>query len=75
MSASHPEADFALTAPGIASTANGCQPTPFSIQPGCCNVTPLWPHTVQRAHRRSLSEDSSGPHRMTSGGTDGFARK
>jgi len=40
MSASHPEADFALTAPGIASTANGCQPTPFSIRPAAATSRP-----------------------------------
>jgi hypothetical protein len=28
-------------------TGNGCQPTPFSIQLGCCSVAPLWPQTVQ----------------------------
>lgn len=30
-------------------------------------MAPLWPHTVQRAHCRSLSLEVSGPQRMTSG--------
>src|SRR5262245_21356210 len=31
------------------SIGNDCQPTPFSIQPGYCNVAPLWSHLVQSA--------------------------
>jgi hypothetical protein len=29
------------------------------LLPGCFNVAPLWPHTVQRAERRSMSLDAS----------------
>jgi hypothetical protein len=46
---------------------NGRNPTCEPTHPGCCSVAPFDPHAVQRAQRRSLSLDSSGPHRMISG--------
>jgi len=51
------------------STGNGCHPTCESAQLAQRNVAPFRPHPVQRAHRRSLSLDVFGPHRMTSGAT------
>ncbi len=48
-------------------TGNGCQPIAASAQLARRGVAPLRPHAVQRAQRRSLSLDVSGPHRMTSG--------
>jgi hypothetical protein len=36
-------------------------PTCIPAQLGCCRTAPLRPHLVQRADRRSMSLDASGP--------------
>jgi len=51
----------------VVSTGNGSKPTIEFVQPGCCSVAPLWPHSTHRADRRSLSLDVSAPQRMMSG--------
>jgi hypothetical protein len=50
-----------------AGTGQGAKLICSPIKPGCCSVAPLVPHFVQRAQRRSLSLDVSGPHRIISG--------
>ena len=34
---------------------------------GCCKAAPLRPHLLQRADRRNMSLEASGPHRMIKG--------
>jgi hypothetical protein len=43
------------------------KPYMVAPHPGCCEVAPLLPHFVQRAHCRSRSLDVSAPHRIISG--------
>src|SRR5262249_42270245 len=56
------ERDLALPA---SSTGNDPHSTWPFFQPGCFSIAPLWPHSVERAHSRSLSEDASGPLPVT----------
>jgi hypothetical protein len=48
-------------------TGNVAKPTVALIQLGSIKVAPLAPHFEQRADRRSMSLDASGPHRITKG--------
>jgi hypothetical protein len=48
-------------------TGYGAKPTIVLTQLGSISVAPLAPHFEQRAHRRSMSLDASGPQRMTNG--------
>jgi hypothetical protein len=48
-------------------TGNGAKPTIVLDQLGSMSVAPLAPHLEQRADRRSMSLDVSGPQRMTRG--------
>jgi hypothetical protein len=48
-------------------TGNGANPTVVQTQLGSMSVAPLAPHFEQRAERRSMSLDASGPQRMISG--------
>jgi hypothetical protein len=43
------------------------QPVSEPPQLGCCNATPLVPHSVQRPCRRNMSCQPSGPRRMMNG--------
>jgi hypothetical protein len=51
-------------------TGNGAKPTVVLTQLDSMSVAPLVPHFVQRAERRNISLDASGPQRMISGATD-----
>jgi hypothetical protein len=39
----------------------------FPAQLGCCNVTPLWQHWVQRREARIMSDEASIPQRIIKG--------
>jgi hypothetical protein len=45
-------------------TGNGAKPTVVQTQLGNINVAPLAQHFEQRADRRSMSLEASGPQRM-----------
>jgi hypothetical protein len=50
-----------------ALAGNGSHPMSMPAQLGCCRTAPLRPHLEQRADRRNMSLDASGPHLMISG--------
>ena len=56
--------DTEITAALDRLTGNGSNPTWPPIHPGCCRTAPFRPHFEQRADRRSMALEASGPHRM-----------
>jgi len=63
------DGDHVGAALGLASVddGKGSNPTCMPAQLGCCRTAPFRPHLVQRADRRSMSLDVSGPQRMMNG--------
>ncbi len=51
----------------IWSIGIGAQPLSAPSHEGCCNVTPLRPHSTQRAFCRNMFCQPPGPHRMMNG--------
>jgi hypothetical protein len=59
--------DMIAARPRRYAAGNVSHPVTASPQDGCCKLAPRRPQTVQRAFRRSTSDDASAPHRTTNG--------
>jgi hypothetical protein len=58
---------YSFEAAPVRPIGNGAKPICGSPQLGWTVIAPLPPQAEHRAHRRSLSLDASGPHRMMIG--------